>query len=155
MPRVYLAGPITGTSYDECTGWRDKVSAALFGAGIKCYSPMRAKGYLRTRAAMPDADTDVNPMSSQQGILTRDRYDVANCDLLLVNLLGADRVSIGTMCELGWADAYRKPVVLVMESEGNVHDHGFVRGIAGFRVTTLDEAVNLISAFLLPDSYPC
>ena len=37
------------------------------------------------------------------------------CDVVLMYLIGAKKVSIGTMIEAGWADAYRKPVVLVLE----------------------------------------
>jgi hypothetical protein len=36
--------------------------------------------------------------------MTRDRFDATRCDVLLVNLLGAERVSIGTMMEVAWAD---------------------------------------------------
>ena len=39
-----------------------------------------------------------------KGIVTRDRWDVAKADVVLMNLVGATQVSIGTMVELGWAE---------------------------------------------------
>jgi hypothetical protein len=80
-------------------------------------------------------------------------------DVLLVNLLGAERVSIGTVMEIAWADAVRVPVVLVMEpsaeentglvpSKGNVHEHAMIRECVGFRVQTLDEGLNVVKAIL-------
>jgi nucleoside 2-deoxyribosyltransferase len=77
--------------------------------------------------------------------MTRDHWDVSRCDAVLVVLSGATRVSIGTVMELGWAYAYRKPVVAVMEEEGNPHEHGMVREALSYRVTTLDEAIDLLN----------
>jgi nucleoside 2-deoxyribosyltransferase len=82
--------------------------------------------------------------------MTRDRYDVMSSDVVLFNLLGTTTVSIGTCIEFGWADAFRKPVVLVMEPEGNLHDHPMVREAAGYIVPTLDEAVQVLDCILNP-----
>jgi len=154
MPRVYLAGPITGCSYEGCTDWRNKAREELADYDIEAYSPMRAKGYLRDgdRPIADAYDSDpLRPLSTSQGLLARDRMDVMACDLLLVNFLGAHRVSIGTCVEVGWADLLRKPVVLVMEPEGNVHDHSFLTGTAGFRAPRLEDAIELVKCVLLPD----
>lgn len=79
--------------------------------------------------------------------VTRDRFDVRTADALLINLLGAPRVSIGTMVELGWADAYRIPVVTVMDPDDklNPHAHDFVRILSGTVVDTLDKAIDIIT----------
>ena len=108
---VYLAGPISGTSYGESTDWRESIAEKIYPH--TALSPMRGKSYLSSEAAI--ADSYDTPLSCAKGIITRDRWDVERCDIVLVNLLGASRVSIGTMMEIAWADAYRKPVVLVME----------------------------------------
>jgi hypothetical protein len=44
---VYLAGPITGCSYDGCTEWRDAVIAKLAEKRIKGLYPMRAMAFLK------------------------------------------------------------------------------------------------------------
>lgn len=150
MKTVYLAGPITGLTYEGCTDWRDRVTAKLAVLGIKGLSPMRAKAYLRAIGEIGPTDDDYpqGVFSAQRGVVTRDYYDCTTCDILLVNLLGAKAVSIGTMMEIAWAWMKRTPVVLVMEPKGNVHEHMFVREMAGFRVETIDEAVSVIGGIL-------
>jgi hypothetical protein len=79
-------------------------------------------------------------LSTPQGTITRDRYDVSRCDALFVNFLNSDKVSIGTIMEMAWADTRRLPIILAMK-EGNIHDHAFVRQVAAFITEDLDEAI--------------
>ena len=74
---------------------------------------------------------------------------VMRSNLVFVNFLGADKVSIGTAIELGWADAFRKPVVIVME-EDNIHRHAMIDQIPGYIVTTLDDGIDIVRRVLLP-----
>lgn len=99
MKRVYLSGPIRGLNYKECNGWREYAKRELEKEGIIGVSLMRAKEYLNTGQAIFDANENV--ISTQKGITTRDRWDVLSCDVLLGNLVGAERVSIGTVLEYG------------------------------------------------------
>lgn len=147
MAYVYLAGPISGLSYGGCTDWRQYACEALSSVGIIGVSPLRAKDYLKNETAIGDS-YEQSVLSCARGITTRDRFDCVRADLLLVNLLGAERVSIGTMMEIAWADLSRIPVVLVIEPEKNVHDHAMVRECVGFRVQTLDEGLNVVKAIL-------
>lgn len=147
---VYLAGPIAGSGYDEVNDWR--IDAALQLSPIKTLNPMRAKDFLKGEKEDVhnyERTTIIeNALGSSKGITSRDRFDVANCDLVLMNLLNAKRVSTGSMIEVGWADAYRKPLVLVID-EGNVHLHPMLLDIAGFIVTNMDEAIHVVKAILL------
>lgn len=153
-PSVYLAGPITGLTYDEGQDWRTYAQNWLDNEGIDGFSPLRAKGYLKSLGALDSGGTPdsaywgLNELSSPSGITTRDRFDCMGRDLVLANLLGAERISVGTCIELGWADASRTPLVVVME-EGNVHTHAMVEAVAGFIVPTLDEALMITRAVLL------
>jgi len=52
------------------------------------------------------------------------------------------------MIEYGWADASRKPIISVIEKEGNVHDHSIVRELTGFRVETLEDGLHVARALL-------
>jgi nucleoside 2-deoxyribosyltransferase len=106
---------------------------------------MRKKEYLGQETNIGDHYPDT-VLSCQRGITTRDRWDAMRCDALFVNLLGATRVSIGTVMEIAWADAKRIPIVLVMEKEGNLHDHAMLREVVGFRVENLDDGVRVIEA---------
>lgn len=152
QPKVYLAGAITGLTYDQGQDWREYATVELAKKGIQAFSPLRAKQYLRKDGVIEDGQYDqVSPLSSDKGIVTRDRWDImSNCDMVLFNMLGLKRVSIGTCIEFGWADAFRKPGILVMEKEGNVHEHAMVRMVTGYRVESLDEAIRLLNCILNP-----
>ena len=144
--RIYLAGPITGLDYSGATDWRDYVRTELAKKGIEGLSPMRGKEYLshvKEFTANGDEYRPLSVISSNRGIMTRDRFDATRCDVLLVNLLGAKKASIGTCMEIAWADLSRIPIIVVMEKEGNPHDHGMLNEATGYRVETLDEAINI------------
>jgi nucleoside 2-deoxyribosyltransferase len=151
MNTVYLAGPIAGLDYAGATDWRIQAEQKLATAGIKGLSPMRAKKYLADVAefsATCGPENGLGPLSGPRAVMTRDRFDATRCDVLLVNLLGATRVSIGTAMEIAWADLCRTPVVLVMEAHGNVHGHAMLVEAAGFRVETLDAGLDVIIGIL-------
>jgi len=67
-----------------------------------------------------------------------------------VNFLGARAVSIGSVAEMGIASTLHKPVVLVMEPSGNIHEHIFVRELADIHTTSLAEAAGVVNALLIP-----
>lgn len=170
--KVYLSGPITGLSYDGAMEYREyamqqlrnrvKVFAMSGGeerrevtpTGIEGYNPMRGKDYLSELKVISSNPMDypeayMSVLSSANGITTRDRWDCMTCDLAIFNVLGAKAVSVGSVIELGWLDAFRKPVVAVME-EGNVHEHAILDELYGWRVDNLDEALDIVKAILLP-----
>lgn len=149
----YLAGPISGLSYGESTDWRKWASerlAELSDGRIAALSPMRNKEYLRSETDLHKLGYHGNAMSCARGITTRDRFDCMRADAILCNLLGAKTVSIGTVMEIAWSDAFRKPLVVAMELTGNLHDHGMLNEATGFRVEQLDEACEIIAKVLLP-----
>jgi nucleoside 2-deoxyribosyltransferase len=150
---VYLAGPITGLSYGGATDWREYARKALAEDYIEGISPMRAKHYLARLSEISGHGRDyhnMNVISQQHSVVTRDRFDTQRVDVVLMNLLGAKAVSIGSMVELGWADAARVPVVLVREEPGTggAHDHMFVHELGGFGVATLEEGLDVVRAIL-------
>jgi len=145
-PTIYLAGPISGLEYDSACDWRVEAIEKL-APDIVGLSPMRGKMYLKEMGKLGDTYEDT-VLSCQRGIMTRDFFDCTRADALIVNFLGAERVSIGTVMEVAWAFQKKTPVIAIMEKEGNLHDHGMVREAIGFRVTTLDEAINVAKALL-------
>lgn len=148
MYTVYLAGPITGLTYDGATDWREAVIKS-FPAHIKGLSPMRGKQYLgNSKEPIKDSYSEF-VMSTPKAIVTRDRFDATRCDVLLVNLLGATKVSIGTVMEIAWADAHRIPIVIAME-KNNPHDHSMIVQVAGYIVDTLEEATTVVERILTP-----
>ena len=147
IPKVYLAGPIAGTSYQTATGWREYARHELEPHGIEVLSPMRAKDYLKNESSIQADYEHLNPMSTARGLTTRDRNDVRTCDLLFAYLLDAQKVSIGTVIEIAWADAYRIPTILVMNDD-NIHNHPMIRESVGYIIPYLPEAIELAIHFL-------
>ena len=147
MSSVYLAGPIRGLTYASAAAWRERAAAFLAKHGITAFTPLRHKKALVGKGTILDSH-EAHPLTSEKGITARDRFDVIRCDLVLANFLGAPLVSAGTSIEFGWADILRKPIIMVIEPEGNPSDHGMMRAIASYRTASLDEALGLCVAIL-------
>lgn len=145
--RVYLAGPISGCTYDQCTDWRARFAAELKSWGVEALSPMRGKDYLNDGKII-DGAYDQTILSNAQAILHRDFWDCCRSDVVLVNLLGAERVSIGTVMEIAFAHARQIPVVLLMEPKGNIHEHPMIQQAIAFRVETVDQALQTLYVIL-------
>ena len=143
---VYLAGPITGCTYGECTDWRKEFAAAMPEV-VECFSPMRFKKHLDNGEAIAD-NYPQHVLCSQRGIMSRDYFDCSRADLGVFNFLGATRVSIGTVMEIAWCFAHRIPTVVVMEKEGNIHEHSMLREAISFRVESLEAAEEVVRAIL-------
>lgn len=144
MKTVYLAGPITGCSYEECTRWREEFVKTV-GPTVKCLDPMRDKDFLKGTDILGSC-YDL-PLATARGIFTRDYNDCATCDLLIVNFLDAKIASIGTCFEIAWCYQNKKPIVLIMK-EDNIHNHAFITEAAGFIVKTPEEAAVLARSIL-------
>ena len=150
---VYLAGPITGLSFDGAVDWRKEAVISLAKEGITGLSPMRGKEYLESIATNGNVFTSDgdkysvhSPLSTNRGITTRDHWDATRCDVVFANLLNAPSVSIGTVMEIAWAYTHRIPVVAVA-TDNDIHwKHGMIKEAVGFHVTTLDEGLNLVKA---------
>lgn len=143
---------MTGLNYDGVVDWREHVRISLKLVGIETYSPMRGRESLKdVKEFSPMGEPDTGHLSTVQAITMRDHWDCRIRDLLFVNMLGAKQVSIGTVMEVAWAHAYRKPIVLVMEPSGNPHEHGmFNEATRAMRFATLPEAIAATKMILLP-----
>lgn len=146
---VYLAGPITGLTYDGAQDWRDAVTPRLFPAvGL---SPLRGKEYLRQIGELSGHGEEykhLGCLSTPRGVMTRDYFDATRCDVILANLGGAKSVSTGTVMEIAWGFQAKIPIVAVMEASGNPHEHMMINEAIGYRVETLDEAVHVVRMIL-------
>lgn len=144
----YLAGPITGLSYGSASDWREYAKTKL-DPSIVGMSPLRGKTYLSQIDNIQDTYEEI-ALSCAKGINARDFNDCRRADMVIANFAGATTVSIGTVMELAWAKAFNVPCVAVMDEE-NPHWHAMVRESVGFIVPTLDEALHITNAVLIPD----
>lgn len=150
--KVYLAGPISGLSYDEGQDWREYAQEALASHGIAGYSPLRQKEFLRREGVLTGSYG--HPMATDRGIMRRDFNDCKTSDVIFVNLLGAKTVSQGTIMEMGWAYAFQIPLVVAVEDANNLHEHPMNRSTWDYRVPDLDQALSIVAAILLPHCNP-
>jgi len=152
-PLVYLAGGIAGLTGVQMLKWRQEAAAELEERGIETLNPMRAKESLVADGQPLGRDFHAyekrGAFFTSRGIMTRDYNDVARCDALLVNLLGLDKPSLGTIMELAWAWQLKKPAVVMIEPTGNPHDgHPMIHEAISFRVATLDEGIDSVAVIL-------
>jgi nucleoside 2-deoxyribosyltransferase len=150
---VYLAGPISGLTFGEATTWREEADMFLSQRGITALSPLRKKDFLKQVGligATDDQYAHLSVLGTSRGIMTRDRWDCIRANVVLINLLGAKTVSIGTVMEIAWANQAGNPVVCVMERDGNVHEHCMVQEAIDYRVETLDAALDVVVALRGP-----
>jgi nucleoside 2-deoxyribosyltransferase len=145
----YLCGPITGLTYDEAITHREEIAMPLEKRGVEVRSPMRGKRSLSHQyrnKPLPSGHYRA-AMSTDSAIFARDHHDVSTVDVIIADFLGATKASIGSMFELAWASHLHKFVVLIMEKEGNPHEHAFVREAASCRVHSREEAVHAVLEF--------
>ena len=176
MKKVYLAGPITGMAWSQSEDWRDalkskarkihitdsdggmRVKVKYPFENVRFFSPLRGKDYLKNVDTIKDS-YDEHKFSTGKSIMLRDHYDVQTADAVIVNLIGATRVSIGTVMEIAWAYAYRKPVICIIEepekqeigfaaSSGNIHEHAMLNEAIWWRAKDIDEALDALNRLL-------
>lgn len=155
--KVYLAGPITGTSWAESETWRDDIKQlALLDprySDIEFFSPLRGKEYIKDNPEIKDSYPEYQ-FSTSKCIMLRDFYDVQKADALIVYLRGAKKVSIGTVMEVAWAYQRRIPVVAIVDpyverktgDQGpvvqNIHEHAMLNEAFWYRFNNIQDALH-------------
>ena len=155
---VYLAGPITGLTYEEARfGWREEFADLIDRMGfdhIHLRSPMRGKDFLKViREALSCSETQYpdNPMGTSAGITTRDYNDVKTSDAMVACFLESNNVpSLGTAAEYGYAHAWQIPIITVGAPDDPNVKHVMLKRMSGFRVDTLEEAAIILGYLLTP-----
>ncbi len=146
---IYLAGHITGLSYEAATAWREEATATLTVLDFLVRSPMREKEELREHFQnnpLPSGEYGTgNPISEKP--FPRDVYDIRHSDIILVNLLPGEEAglgpSVGTLVEIGIAYALNKYLIVV---SGEERQHPFVVDPADYVLPRLEDALALLSA---------
>jgi len=144
---VYLAGGITGMPNSEISDWR-KYAKDKFAPEIDVISPLRQKFETIDESQELGPEDRLALMKHGRSTATRDRFDVMRSSAVLVNLVGSTRVSIGSVGEIFWADAFRKPIVVVREPN-NIHTHAMLDALIGWIFVDIDEAIHCVRTLLM------
>lgn len=147
MLKVYLSGPITGLNYQEARYGRRKQFADLLLPPHTVLSPMRHEGHLAELQGPIEKAYPENLFSRPKMIVAKDHLDIQECTIMVADLWGAKKVSIGTVAEHGYAFALNKTIVTIMEP-GNIHWHPFITETSSVIVPTLEEAAVIVNSLL-------
>lgn len=146
-PTVYLCGPMSGLTFHEANTWRLHADDTLGDHFIEAINPLRHLDMAAHEVFL--AASYEATMKTDRSITVRDRMDVKRSDLLLANLLAANKTSVGSAIEFGWADLLGIPVVTVLDLKTvngslNQFNHPMIRDISDWVVPTLGEALDIV-----------
>jgi hypothetical protein len=145
--QVYLTGPITGRSEEAITDWRRFLRERC--QGIDFVDPT-LDGYDAANAyeSRENAPQALERLAHGRFVVERNKLLIRAADLVVANFLGAGaRASIGSVGELFLAHAFSKPIVIVREEAGNVHDHAMLNALATQVCFSLEDAAAAVEAF--------
>ena len=146
--RIYLSGPITGLSESSIQPWRQLAALRLGGLG-EVIDP--AAVYYDAAPAFEkreNSEQAVQRLRHGIYVVNRNKNLVRGSDVLFANFLGASaKASIGSVGEVYWANAFGKPIVIVREKVGNVHDHAMLNAMASCISHTLDDGFTAVAEF--------
>jgi nucleoside 2-deoxyribosyltransferase len=143
--RVYLCGPMTGLKRTDIEGWRDHVSSLL--SPFAQVIDTAHSDYDESNAFQRHETISQAMLRLRHGrfVVDRNKNLIRQCDIVLANfLIARTRVSIGSVGELYWADEFGKPIIIVRDKHGNVHDHAMVNAIASEICHDLDTACRVL-----------
>ena len=116
---------------------------------------MRHEGHLAEMKKLP-IEPDNLPthlFSHPKMIVTKDFMDIDACNIMVVNLLEAKKVSQGTLVEYGYAKAKGKTIITVSNvvddvSIDAIHNSPFLGVISDVIVPTLKDAAIIVNSLL-------
>ncbi|MBI1309327.1 MAG: hypothetical protein GC129_05730 [Proteobacteria bacterium] len=134
MTSLYLGGAFAQYNPQEVTTRQAEVEALLHPS-ITVHKPKHQGSY-------PKNLTNVEATLTQ-----RDMLMVRAADLLILDCLGADKISRGSVLEMGWASAMGKPFILIAE-EGNPHIFNMSQSLTRFIVPSRKHAADIANSLL-------
>lgn len=143
---VYLAGPIAGCDKGEANDWRSWI-CDQFAEGIVGVSPLRCEPLIGDRYNLQYDDPR---FGTPRAIAAKNEFDTRLCDMVLAYLpreMNERRPSYGTILEIAWAHMLGKQVILVSD-DPYVMKHPVIDGAVGWKLSTLDEAVDVINGVM-------
>lgn len=134
--KVYMAGPIELVAMDEAMDWRNRLKDyAMRKHEIVMVNPFRLTG-----------ETPHHGKKNGRLITRRDRFLAGGCDALFMNLLQPD-ACVGTIIELGWFDAWHKPVFAWAQDDCKFRNHPMFDDMVCYWEKHCYDLVDMIAEF--------
>ena len=138
--KVYIVGPMQGTTYDDVRRRFEGNSKMLKAMGYQTFVPIAGMATMEG-VILPEGYSD--PICNNHAIKTRDRWMVNQSDILFVDLTNTTEVSIGSVSEIAWGEMLGKHIVVIMEKK-NVHRHAFILENASIIFETREEGFDYL-----------
>jgi nucleoside 2-deoxyribosyltransferase len=106
--KVYLAGAISGLTFQRGNQWREALAAELTKLGIESFNPLAPDKKLNDGRVIKHADYPEGVTG--EDIFNRDKNWIDQANLVVANF-NAPHFSPGTMWEIGYAYGQRIPVI--------------------------------------------
>lgn len=123
---VYLAGKMTGLTFEQMKGWRNKAKEKLVDNKIIVLDP---------------TDTDLGGDPTEIEIVASNKFQINHSDLVLAEL-DFNGVSLGTISEIVYSGSIGKPVI--SWGANPVHEYPWVAANTICHFRELDEAIDYI-----------
>jgi nucleoside 2-deoxyribosyltransferase len=143
---IYLAGPIGGLTIQQAHQRRLRIIRAFVNKDIS-----------RHFTFLDPCRDDFNPEHLQYDnpdarINRACLWDIDRSDLIFFDFSNSEKISKGSLIEVGYAFAHHKPMVAWIE-KNNIHDHEMLRDMIPFRFEHLRDAVEFIEEMLVVEAY--
>ena len=147
-PHVYLAGPIAGCLEGEAKDWRFYADSLLSPYHVRGISPLRCEPAVDGKYDDAESGQFEDKMfGSHDAIVAKNWYDLNQCDATLAYLPPDYNLSIGTISEIAWAFAVRKPLVIVA-TDPKILNHPMTQVQAGWLLDNLEDACEVLGQIL-------
>jgi len=144
---LYLAGPISGLTYEDAVAdrhsWEAKQEFKL--VGFQGISPLEGYEELAGQGTLPVMFEEIIEGSAEQAVHADLRMIDASV-AVFANFTRESGPSLGTAAELGYAFAQGKPIVTLMPDDSVANQHPFVLYLSSHVETTWNEAMAKLAA---------
>jgi hypothetical protein len=124
------------------TAWRNDAKEQLISAGYRVHDPLTGEKDLWPEHHMDAKHKTKVPPSVAGATLSKDLRQVLDSDIILANLKGARKVSIGSVMELAWGLLEHKYILIVKGKRG-AHAHPWIDKSQRFKIySTIEEALD-------------
>jgi nucleoside 2-deoxyribosyltransferase len=141
--KVYLAGKMSGLTFEQMNDWREKAKTSL-----SYWDKRTIETHTENPCDYYNFELDRSTYTEKE-VKEFDLWLVKNCDLVLVNLEHPD--SIGTAIELHMAQEWKIPVIAFGKPIKGKELHPWMDLCITKKCKTLLDAVEHIGMFYLPN----